>query len=204
MTDNNTQIVLVDTPGVINKEHGKKHHLERSLIVDPESSLQTVDLIAVLVDASQRYTEYGLDRQVLDMLYRNPYTETILILNKVDRIKKKSKLLEISRTLTSGIVDSKPVPRFEPITHHLTKAQKALLWQEQQDGTRAAEIDPEVKFWEDVEAYARLTTVDERKMFVEKKTGWPKFKEVFMISALDGDGIGELKVGYDMFSLPDS
>lgn len=193
MTENNVQIVLVDTPGVINKEHGAKHHLERSLVVDPENSLQTVDVIAVIVDASKKFSEYGMDQNILHMLYRSPYQDAVLILNKVDLIKKKSKLLEISRTMTCGVVDSQPVPRYEPIESHLTKAQKGLLWREQMERKKNAK-DPEEMFWNEVDEYAKLEKYEDRRMLIARKKGWPRFKEVFMISALDGDGIEELKV----------
>ncbi|GAV02026.1 hypothetical protein RvY_12640 [Ramazzottius varieornatus] len=196
-TEGNVQIVLVDTPGVISKEHAVKHHVERSLVVDPEGSFQAVDLVAVLVDASMRYSEHGLDRKILQMLYNNPHQNAILILNKVDLVRKKTKLLEMCRTLTSDSIDFRPFPRFEPVKIHLTKRQKAQLAEEkffrETDPNFKPALSPEEMFWKDVETYQKMETGLDRQVFIDKKTGWPKFKEVFMISALDGDGTAELK-----------
>lgn len=193
MTEKNVQIVLVDTPGVIDAEHGKKHRLERSLVVDPENSLTSVDLIAVVVDASLRLSENGLDPLILSMLYRNPTLDSILILNKVDLVSKKAKLLEICKNLTCGVVADNPVPRYDNAEAFLSKQQKEELftrkYYQKQDGSSA-----ESKFWSGVEQYEKLKTNLDRKIFLQKKKGWPKFKDVFMISALSGDGTDALKV----------
>ena len=198
MTEENVQIVLVDTPGVINKEHGGKHHLERALITDPEASVSSVDLLAVLVDASWRYSEHSIDPLILSILYKNPDKDAILILNKVDLVRKKAKLLEMSRTLTCDSVDFRPMPRFEPVEVHLSKAQKSQLFAERHfernNPDRKKHLTPEEKFWADVEKFDAIETAMDRRAFVQQKKGWPKFKEVFMISALDGDGTNELKV----------
>jgi GTPase Era involved in 16S rRNA processing len=198
MTNENVQIVLVDTPGVINKEHGSKHHLERSLITDPEASVSAVDLLAVLVDSSRRFSEHGLDPLILSMLYKNPYVDAILVLNKVDLVRKKTKLLEMSRTLSCDSINFKSFPRFEPIEIHLSKGQKSQLFSEryyaQNNPDRKKQLTPEEKFWADVENFKNLESGSERKIFLEKKKGWPRFKDIFMISAIDGDGTGELKV----------
>ena len=183
---------------MISKEHAIKHRVERSLLVDPEGSFQAVDLVAVLVDASMRYSERSLDRKVLQMLYNNPHQNAILILNKVDLVKKKTKLLEMSRVLTADSVNFRPVPRFEPVEIHLSKRQKAQLTEErfyrESDPNYKGKLSPEEKFWNDVETYQKMETALDRSVFIEKKSGWPKFKEIFMISALDGDGTAELKV----------
>ncbi|OQV16211.1 GTPase Era, mitochondrial [Hypsibius exemplaris] len=197
MTEENVQIVLVDTPGVIAKENGNKHHLERSLITDPEASVPSVDVLAVLVDASMRYSENGLDPLILSLLYKNPYKDAILLLNKVDLIKKKGKLLELSRTLTNNSIGFQSFPRHEPVETHLSKAQKNQLFSQRyyarNDPNYKPPLTPEEKFWADIEKFNALENSSERKVFLEKKRGWSKFKEVFMISALDGDGISELK-----------
>ncbi|XP_055346645.1 GTPase Era, mitochondrial-like [Paramacrobiotus metropolitanus] len=193
MTEENVQLVLVDTPGIVNPKHAKKHHLERSLVTDPGASLLAVDVVAVIVDASQPYSERTLDPLILHMLYSNPYLECILILNKVDRIKKKSKLLEMANVLTCGVVDSVKVQRHEPVESYLSRAQKGQLKLERATGLRPAAADPEATFWDDVEAFGKMEWFEDKRRFVEERCGWPKFKEVFMISALDGDGIEELK-----------
>ena len=113
-------------------------------------------------------------------------------------VKKKTTLLEMSRTLTGDSMNFKPFPRFEPIEIHLSKGQKSQLFSERyferNNPDRKKQLSPEEKFWVGVEKFNALETASERRVFMEAKKGWPKFKEVFMISALDGDGTGELKV----------
>ena len=44
----NSQVVFLDTPGVVSKEEATKFNLEESLLVDPVSSCQGSDLILVV------------------------------------------------------------------------------------------------------------------------------------------------------------
>ncbi|KAB7506783.1 GTPase Era, mitochondrial [Armadillidium nasatum] len=99
-----TQLVFVDTPGIVTPEEIKKHDLKTSLIIDPEKSLEQSDLIVVMHDVSNSYAHKALHPRVLRILFLYPTIPSVLALNKVDTIKKKNVLLEITNNLTDGIV----------------------------------------------------------------------------------------------------
>ncbi|KAL5015788.1 hypothetical protein ScPMuIL_005377 [Solemya velum] len=104
-TEDKNQIVFMDTPGIVHPKQRAKHNLEKSLMRDPENSLETADLVAVVVDTSNKWTRNVLSREILRALYLNPHVPSILILNKVDELKTKEVLLQMTRSLTENIVD---------------------------------------------------------------------------------------------------
>jgi GTPase len=80
------QIVFLDTPGV----HKPGYKLNRRMMAIVTDALSTVDLILLMIDATKPMG-HG-DQFVLDMLKRVP-TRAFLLLNKVDALRDKSKLL---------------------------------------------------------------------------------------------------------------
>ena len=67
--------------------------MDRSMIIDPHSSLWEADLVCIVHDVSDQYTKDGIDREMLKCLFAHPEKETILILNKTDKLKYKNVLL---------------------------------------------------------------------------------------------------------------
>ncbi len=82
------QIVLVDTPGV----HKPGYELNRRMMAAVHDALLSVDLVCLIRDASAP-TGNG-DRFVLDLVKQSEKA-ALLLLNKTDRIKDKSKLLSL-------------------------------------------------------------------------------------------------------------
>jgi GTP-binding protein Era len=82
------QIVFLDTPGV----HKPGYKLNRRMMAIVTDALSTVDLILLMIDATKPMG-HG-DQFVLDMLKRVP-TRAFLLLNKVDALRDKSKLLPL-------------------------------------------------------------------------------------------------------------
>jgi GTP-binding protein Era len=85
-----TQILLTDTPGIFEP----KRRLDRAMVAAAWGSAQDADLIALVVDA-----EAGLKRGVtglIDRLKDRPEPK-VLILNKVDLVRKESLLTLISQ-----------------------------------------------------------------------------------------------------------
>ncbi len=80
------QIVLVDTPGV----HRPDSSLGRKMMVEVREALEGCDLVLVIMDVTRKFDPR--DQFALDLLKR-PKTKAFLILNKVDLIREKSKLL---------------------------------------------------------------------------------------------------------------
>jgi len=82
------QIVLLDTPGV----HKPDSSLGRKMMVEVREALEGCDLVLVLMDVTRKFDPR--DGFALDLLKRSG-TRAFLILNKVDRIREKAKLLPI-------------------------------------------------------------------------------------------------------------
>lgn len=82
------QVVLVDTPGV----HQPGYQLNRRMMAAVQDALLGVDLVCMLRDASVS-TGNG-DRFVLDLVKQSA-KPSILILNKIDKLKDRSELLPL-------------------------------------------------------------------------------------------------------------
>ena len=82
------QIVLIDTPGV----HKPDSSLGRKMMIEVKEALEGCDLVLLIADVTQRFT--SADQFVLDMA-RQTKTPVFLLLNKIDLLKEKAKLLPI-------------------------------------------------------------------------------------------------------------
>ncbi|HVQ10057.1 MAG TPA: GTPase Era [Allosphingosinicella sp.] len=84
------QILLTDTPGIFEP----KRRLDRAMVAAAWGSAQDADLIALVVDASS-----GLKRGVTDLIDRlkDRPEPKLLILNKVDLVKKEELLTQIAQ-----------------------------------------------------------------------------------------------------------
>lgn len=89
------QIVFLDTPGI----HKPGYKLNRRMMTIVTDTLMSVDLILLMIDATQP-TGAG-DRFVLDMLKSVP-TPAFLILNKTDKLADKSQLLPRIKSYTDA------------------------------------------------------------------------------------------------------
>jgi GTP-binding protein Era len=93
LTRNEGQVVFLDTPGV----HKPGYKLNRRMMSVVTDSLSSVDLILLMIDATQAMG--AGDRFVLDMMKR-VQTPAFLMLNKIDKIADKSKLLALIKRYT--------------------------------------------------------------------------------------------------------
>jgi GTPase len=87
------QIVLIDTPGV----HKPDSSLGRKMMVEVREALEGCDLVLVIMDATHKFDLHRLDPRdqfALDLVNQSK-TKAFLILNKVDLIHEKSKLLPL-------------------------------------------------------------------------------------------------------------
>lgn len=146
--ENDTQIIFLDTPGVVTEREKKKYNLPDSMMGACHKSLRCADVVGVVHDVSNRYTKDVLHSDVINMLNVMADIPSFLIINKIDKLKSKNQLLAIIRSLTNGSIAGNPIP-----------------------GT------------------------EKRKRNTEKKLekGYSKFSDVFLISALNGDGIQDIK-----------
>lgn len=82
------QIVLIDTPGV----HKPDSSLGRKMMVEVREALEGCDLVLVIIDVSHKLDPR--DQFALDLVKQSK-ARAFLILNKIDLIKEKSKLLPL-------------------------------------------------------------------------------------------------------------
>jgi GTP-binding protein Era len=82
------QIVLLDTPGV----HKPDSSLGRKMMVEVREALEGCDLVLVIMDVTHKFDPR--DQFALDLLKQSG-TKAFLILNKVDLIHEKAKLLPL-------------------------------------------------------------------------------------------------------------
>ena len=81
LTTDDSQLVFVDTPGM----HNPRHKLGEFLNQEAQESLEGVDVILWLVDASARPTEE--DKQIASLLGRTPRRiPVVLAVNKIDLV----------------------------------------------------------------------------------------------------------------------
>ncbi|KAL9956338.1 hypothetical protein ACROYT_G037803 [Oculina patagonica] len=98
-TVGDSQIVLLDTPGIVNIPEARRLKMSRQHMRAPREALHDADLIAVLIDATDRKRNRTIHETILTSLENHPDLPSILILNKIDNVKTKSVLLEIANTL---------------------------------------------------------------------------------------------------------
>jgi GTP-binding protein Era len=88
LTTPEAQIVFIDTPGI----HKADSALNKRLMDSVRAALEERDLLLFLVDSARTFGE--ADRRAVDMV-RKTGTPVILVLNKVDLLKEKARLLPV-------------------------------------------------------------------------------------------------------------
>lgn len=88
VTSDNGQIVFIDTPGV----HKPGYLLNRRMMAAVQDAILSVDVVVLMRDASVS-TGNG-DKFVLELV-KNSGKPSLLILNKIDKVKEKEKLLPL-------------------------------------------------------------------------------------------------------------
>ena len=89
----NSQIVFTDTPGI----HKPKHKLNETMIETSFNSLNDADVVLFLIEANSKEIGRG-DTRILEKI-KEAKRKTILIINKIDLVKKEDllQLIEIYR-----------------------------------------------------------------------------------------------------------
>lgn len=85
-----SQIVLVDLPGIM----APRRRLERAMVAAAWDAAQDADILLLLFDAGRREIDADT-RLILDRLDLRPGQKLVLVLNKVDRIRRE-KLLQLA------------------------------------------------------------------------------------------------------------
>ncbi len=95
ITEDQTQIVLVDTPGIFKP----KRRLDRAMVTTAWGGARDADLVLILLDAQGGLNESA---EALLTSVENTHQKKILILNKVDRVDP-PKLLELAQAANEKV-----------------------------------------------------------------------------------------------------
>lgn len=120
----NAQIILFDTPGLVTDQEIKKHHLNSGFISSCRHSIQHSDLIGVIHDVSSPWTRNELHSTVLDTLQAYPKVPSFLVLNKIDVLKSKRVLLDLTKTLTQNTLVPRGMKRQKKFVQKMTENKK--------------------------------------------------------------------------------
>ena len=88
MNTDNAQIMFLDTPGI----HKPQHKLGEYMVRTAESTLQEVDVVLFVVDATEKR---GAGEDYILNLLQKVKTPVILVVNKIDKLTDKQKLFQI-------------------------------------------------------------------------------------------------------------
>lgn len=91
----NTQIIFLDTPGIFKP----KRKLDKAMVTSAWNGAEDADIIVLVVDAKR-----GFDDETASIVARlkKNNTPAVLVLNKVDEVSNKEKLLELSLKLNQA------------------------------------------------------------------------------------------------------
>ncbi|NWS64054.1 ERAL1 GTPase, partial [Chunga burmeisteri] len=213
ITYEDTQLIILDTPGLTSPFKAKRHKLDEAMLTDPWNSMKHADLVLVLVDVSDHWTRNSLSKEVLKCLSRFPQIPSVLVLNKVDRLKNKFILLELVMELTEGIVNGRKLEatsafkrnsnssaksplQITPASPPENRAPESHCLQE----TGQAQEGPSLGNSSGMRASKSSLVTEEAQRpkryaprDIKNMKGWPCFQEIFMLAALHGEEVDTLK-----------
>ncbi|NXL56790.1 ERAL1 GTPase, partial [Chordeiles acutipennis] len=213
VTYEDTQLMIVIECVWLTHTHlSFRHKLDEAMLTDPRDSMKYADLVLVLVDVSDHWTRNSLSKEVLECLSQFPQIPSVLVLNKVDLLKKKFILLELATELTEGIVNGKKLEVRYAFKHNSSSSAKpsqiieaSPLESSSPESHCLQETDQarEGSAWDsssDVRASESSLVTEEpqgpklhRPRDLQNRKGWPCFQEIFMLAALHGEEVETLK-----------
>ncbi|XP_074451155.1 GTPase Era, mitochondrial isoform X2 [Larus michahellis] len=213
VTYEDTQLIILDTPGLTSPLKAKRHKLDEAMLTDPWDSMKHADLVLVLVDVSDHWTRNCLSKEVLQCLSEFPEIPSVLVLNKVDLLKKKYILLELVTELTEGIVNGRKLEARSAFEHNSSSSAKPPLQitQASPPENRAREPHCLQETGQAQEGCSSDNSGDTRASEsslvaeaaqgpnrygprdLKNMKGWPCFQEIFMLAALRGEEVDTLK-----------
>jgi GTPase Era involved in 16S rRNA processing len=137
----------------------------------------------VLHDVSNKWTRRSLSPKILRLLHLYSDKESVLVLNKIDLLKEKRLLLELTNKLSEGIIGGHSVASCSDPHPKRNSGQKDDISTVNKSNVQLSE-------------HTHLQNLSEKEVAkrIEGKFGWPHFSRVFMISAIDGDGVSDVVV----------
>jgi GTP-binding protein Era len=100
LTEANTQVTLYDTPGINEIKEAKQY--QRELATEAWDAVADADMALVVIDAAKRLSgpELFMLHKVNELSQANPALRLILVLNKVDLVDPKGKLLDLLQRIS--------------------------------------------------------------------------------------------------------
>lgn len=213
VTYEDTQLIILDTPGLTNPFKAKRHKLDEAMLTDPWDSMKHADLVLVLVDVSDHWTRNSLSKEVLKCLSQFPQIPSVLVLNKVDLLKKKFLLLELVTELTEGIVNGKKLEARSAFKHNSSSSVKSPLEITQASPPERRAHEPRcLRETDQAQEGSSLDNSGDMRTSesglvteeaqgpkhygprdLKNRKGWPCFQEIFMLAALHGEEVDTLK-----------
>ena len=120
VTKPESQIVFVDTPGI----HKADTALNKRLMDTVRSALEERDLLLFLADAARTFGDE--DRRAVDILRRTA-TPAVLVLNKIDLVKEKARLLPLIERYKEAFDFADYVPVSAAREQGLDDLQKSII-----------------------------------------------------------------------------
>jgi GTP-binding protein Era len=199
-TQGDTQVVFMDTPGLVSPELAAKYKLEEQLLASPGNAAEKADVMFVVQDVSSRYTREAIDKSVLRLLCRFSHIPSVLVLNKMDTIPKARRNYDLIRKLTGEHIDGVPAqPKVQKkeaekqsVDAYLESKEKKSSSSSVKRGTTSEHMR---SFYETVMTRERKHPWQDHELdeLLQGKVGWPAFREVFAVSATTGDGLDVLR-----------
>ncbi|NWH58977.1 ERAL1 GTPase, partial [Geococcyx californianus] len=211
VTYEDTQLIILDTPGLTSPLKAKRHNLDAAMLTDPLDSVRHADLVVVLVDVSDHWTRDSLSQEVLKCLSRFPNIPSVLVLNKVDLLKKKFILLQLVTELTEGVVNGKKLDvrsalkcsssssaKSPPQITQASPEERACEPHCLQETAQAQEGSSLDNSSDGRASKSGLVTEEQGPKRcgprdLKNMKGWPGFQEIFMLAALHGEEVDTLK-----------
>lgn len=103
LTKGETQYVFIDTPGM----HKAHNRLSEEMVKSIRNSMEDVDVVVFMVDATKKISK--IEEELLKD-YKNRQLDVILLINKVDLISDKSRLLQIIDELSKKYDFTEVIP----------------------------------------------------------------------------------------------
>ncbi len=103
LTKGETQYVFIDTPGM----HKAQNRLSEEMVKSIRNSMEDVDVVVFMVDATKKISK--IEEELLKD-YKNRQLDVILLINKVDLISDKSRLLQIIDELSKKYAFTEVIP----------------------------------------------------------------------------------------------
>ncbi|CAK8678877.1 GTPase Era, mitochondrial-like [Clavelina lepadiformis] len=189
LTSGETQIEFQDSPGIHNRKKSKKVTGTFRSAHLPAECIRRADLCMVVADLTSRRLRNGfLQPELLLHLTKFSHVPAILVLNKVDCVADRLNLLPLINILTAGFVDGVPCKtvtkdndRLKPIALPAIESKVIETIHVKKTYSSATEVETANK--------------TEAKLLNQLRSchGWPNFKDVFVISALEKEETEKLK-----------